>query len=133
MYSRDFADKLVVDLPCELLVYDVCYGSYYCGCENGYWREAYSISKQAKTDLEDSLAEQALKDAEKRSSGGDTLEVSILKGALIAGLIAMFVIAIPCIIIYLFQRQKRMASEVKLVGTRDGQIDKVIWNDKNGI
>ena len=48
MYDRELTEIEVSVFPCELLVYDICYGSFYCGCANGYWREAYSISKEAQ-------------------------------------------------------------------------------------
>ena len=52
LYTKDFADSIEVYFPCELLVYDICYGTYYCGCENGYWKETYGASKAARLEQE---------------------------------------------------------------------------------
>ena len=52
LYTKDFADPIEVYFPCELLVYNICYGTYYCGCENGYWRETYGASKASRLEQE---------------------------------------------------------------------------------
>ena len=60
---------------------------------------------------------------------GQDIEVSIFKGALIAGAIALVVCALPCLLIVCYIRKKKMTSEVKLVDN-EGNIEKVVWTDK---
>ena len=45
LYTDNFDDKIKVDFPCEMLVYDVCYGTTYCGCQNGFWRETLKLKE----------------------------------------------------------------------------------------
>lgn len=44
-----------------------------------------------------------------------------MKGALIAGVVAVVVCSIPCVILVVYYRQKRMTSEVDKVGDVEGQ------------
>ncbi len=45
MYELDFEKRIETYIPCELLVHDICFGAYYCGCANGYWKETLTLQK----------------------------------------------------------------------------------------
>ena len=125
LYSRDFSELTNLIFPCELLQADICFGTYYCSCENGFWQEAFSISKRSKIEVP------VPEPTQTEESGKESVEFNVLKGALIAGLVATVVCTIPCIVLVVYFRRRRMNAEVQLSKsvTASGNFDQEIWSD----
>lgn len=58
--------------------------------------------------------------------------MSILKGALFAGAIAIVVCSLPCVVLVVFYRKKRMSLEVDTVGFK-GELGAEMWQDFDNI
>ena len=58
--------------------------------------------------------------------------MSILKGALFAGAIAIVVCSLPCVIIVVYYRKKRMSLEVDAVGVK-GENGSEMWQDFDNV
>ena len=57
----------------------------------------------------------------------DNVEANILKGAIIAGIIALVVCSVPCILCVIYYRKRAMTNEIDLMVDRD--LDGAIWKD----
>lgn len=101
--------------PCEVLSADICFGTYYCACQNGFWRETYGISKEHRLEL---LAETKANQEEKGRQKGSN-ELDVLKGASISIVVALVVCSAPCICAVIYFRKRRLSSEVELFDLAD--------------
>ena len=108
----DFDSKEEITYPCSMLLAfnDLCFGTFYCACQNGFWKEANSISDQSTSS--------PIKPVRREERGQSTVhkddedEMNVLRGAAIAATLAIFICSVPCVVGVWYIRKKRMNSEI---------------------